>query len=361
MLFTFFSCSLVSLAVIFLLRPLATRLGLVDVPGGRKRHDGHVPLIGGVGIFAALLIGVGLAPGEDRAPWLMAACGLLVAVGVVDDRFDVRARVRLVVHLAAAAVAVWLVDANDALTLGRAFGTPQPLTLFGTWAMAVGIVLVGGVINAFNMADGMDGLAGTLAMVAFMSMGVLAAAAADGTLLQVCIAMCGAISGFLAINFPLRRTRRWRVFLGDAGSTLLGFVAAYVGFGLSQGADARVAPVTVLWLAAVPVADLLITMSRRALQKRSPFRPDRGHFHHQLLDAGLTPPAALGLMTTVAVALAAAGLGMHWQRVSETTQLVGFFATTAAMAWAAARAPRWVHWTPVAWRRDTLVMTSPSP
>lgn len=338
--------------VIAIVRPLARRVGLLDVPGGRKMHEGSVPLVGGIGMLVAIAVGMWLMPAADPVSGsLLGAFALLVAVGVADDRFDVPARGRLVAHMLAALIALIVLDADRMLSLGLAFGTAQPLVFTGLAAVAVSLLLVAGAINAFNMIDGTDGLAGAMALIALSGLGWLAAAGGDTFAAQLCAVTVGAVGGFLLFNLPLGVNRRWRVFMGDAGSTLLGFLAAIVALRLTQTGASSVAPVTVLWLAAIPIADLLVVMLRRMLSGRSPFRADRQHIHHQLLDAGLAAPAVLLVLTAAAATLALAGLWMHSARIPEVLQLVAFLGVAASLGFATSKAQHWVVVLPAQWKR----------
>lgn len=339
----------VSSLVIVALRPVAPRFELIDRPSGRKTHHGEVPLVGGIGMFVALAAAVGLAPQSDPAALpLLGAGALLVAIGLADDRFDVPVWLRLAAHMAAALLAMTMLDRGVALSFGQAFGPGE--TLFtGLAALAAAALLVGGAINAFNMMDGLDGLAGTAALVPLTAFAWLAYAV-DPFAAQVCLAAIGAVAGFLIFNLPARFNHRVRVFMGDAGSTLLGFLLAALSLRLTQS-SAALAPATVLWLVALPVTDLLWTMIRRVAAGRSPFSPDRGHLHHRLLDARLGVRATFGVLSALAAALACVGLALHTARVPEWIQFYGFLAAAALLALLSSRAPRLVAYVSAVWQR----------
>lgn len=335
----------VTCVVILALRPIAQGIGLTDRPGGRKIHSGEVPLIGGLAMFVAIAAGVGLMPSSDPdAVYLLGACALLLTVGLADDRFDVPAKTRLAAHFAAAWLAVLMLDGGPSLTFGSAFGAGDTV-LTGWTATAVVTLLVGGTINAFNMIDGMDGLCGVMALIALSVLGWLAATSGDAFGGQFCLVAMGAVGGFLLFNLPLRFNRKWHVFMGDAGSTLFGFIVAALCMRLSQEGGA-VAPATLLWFVAVPVTDLLATMLRRMARGESPFRPDRGHLHHRLLDAGLNVPATLTVMTIAAVLCASIGLWMHYARIPQVVQFYGFLVAAATLALAVFGARQWVRLLP---------------
>ncbi|MCX7901187.1 MAG: undecaprenyl/decaprenyl-phosphate alpha-N-acetylglucosaminyl 1-phosphate transferase, partial [Burkholderiaceae bacterium] len=325
------------------LRPLAPKAGLLDYPGGRKRHQRPVPLVGGLGMFVAMVLGLALMPARDPdMTHLVAACALLLAVGALDDRFDVPPTTRLGAHLAAAWLAVLMLDGGPHLSFGNPFGIGE-LVFTGWIATTLIVVLVAGTINAFNMVDGMDGLAGMMALIALAALCWLTGLARDAYGWQLSLVAIGAVCAFLVFNLPLQINRRWHVFMGDAGSTLLGFLIAVLALRVSQEGRA-VAPVTLLWFVAVPVADLLMTILRRLARGVSPFMPDRGHLHHQLLDAGLSVSVTLGILTAVGLTFAALGLFMHHMKVAQPLQFYGFVGAVVLLLYTVAKVPQWSTW-----------------
>jgi UDP-GlcNAc:undecaprenyl-phosphate GlcNAc-1-phosphate transferase len=136
-------------------------------------------------------------------------------------------------------------------------------------------------------------------------------------LASVCIVGCGAVAAFLFFNIPAEFNRGVRCFMGDAGSTLLGFSVAWLCIQVSQGPVKAAAPVTTLWIVALPLYELLWTTLRRVLHGQSPLRPDRAHFHHKLLDAGFGVRGAFFVMVCIGGALAAIGVGIHYFEVPD--------------------------------------------
>jgi UDP-GlcNAc:undecaprenyl-phosphate GlcNAc-1-phosphate transferase len=290
-----------------LLQPLARRWGLLDRPGGRKTHHGAVPLVGGIAMLLGLAAGIGSSAQlrGEACVYLLAACALLVVVGALDDRFDLRPRFRLLTHSVAVVLGASAI-VLDQLTLGNIFGTGN-VTLVGLPAAGMILLLTAGMVNAMNMVDGADGIAGVFALIALTAMATLDLVWGAAGYAPVALTAAGAIVGFLLFNLPGRPNRSARVFMGDAGSTLLGFVMAWVALGITQEPPTAARPVTTLWFAALPIYDLLWAIGRRIMQRRSPLAPDRGHLHHLLLDGGLTVRATFGLLAVLALALAAIG------------------------------------------------------
>jgi UDP-GlcNAc:undecaprenyl-phosphate GlcNAc-1-phosphate transferase len=285
----------------FVLRPVAEKMELVDVPGGRKRHDAPIPLIGGIAMCVGLTFGVSLGDRPDAWTPIALAIYLLVIVGTVDDRFDLTANVRLIAQACAAMLVVFGAGIS-VLNLGAPLFFDVSL---GALSIPFTILLVIALINAFNMVDGLDGLAGGLAFIALSALAYLGIGTPVFTLTVVLVSV---IAAFLLFNLPVPFNRHVRAFMGDAGSTLLGLGIASIGIFLSQGAAPKMAPIVGLWLVAVPVFDLFCAVARRVFGGRSPFSPDAGHLHHALVEKGLTRRETLSVMLGIALLCAGGGL-----------------------------------------------------
>lgn len=336
-----FASFLVSMLTIWAMRPIAVRIGLVDRPGGHKAHDAHVPLVGGIAIFFSLSLAWFIAPrlGLSTINTLFAAAGgLLFVIGLIDDRRPLSVRLRFGAQVVAACM---LVYTNTVVRdVGTLFGT-EPLGL-GFLAIPVTLFAVVGAINALNMIDGMDGLAGSVSVVSFTLLGVVALM--GGQLLPVLIILCvlGGLLGFLVFNMPIPHRTRAHIFMGDAGSTLLGFLLAYLLIALSQGAARSMAPVTALWIFAVPLLDTLGVMLRRMWLGSSPFAADRTHIHHLLLDAGFRVRHVVLLIAALQGLLGSLGLALHYTGLPQLLSLALFAVVFAAYAYLISRPWRFV-------------------
>jgi UDP-GlcNAc:undecaprenyl-phosphate GlcNAc-1-phosphate transferase len=273
-------------------------------------------------IFAGVLAGV-LAYGRfgEFTKILLCTSALLTLLGAVDDRFDLSVRMRLLVQ-AGAILTVVFTTGIYVHTLGHIFGYELELGWIG---IPVTVISVIGLLNAFNMMDGIDGLAGCLclvcigAIVLFDSHGGLESVA----LLTVPIAF--AILPYLACNLGLLGRR---IFMGDAGSMVLGYLLAWILINLSQGAKhSNLSPIDILWCVALPVLDTLAVMYRRIRQRKSPFKPDRGHIHHILLASGLGARGTLAVLIAFAASLAFLGALTHL--LTNGSNLIAFCLVTA--------------------------------
>ena len=292
----------VTAVLTFTLRPIAVRVHLTDKPGGRKRHAGEIPLVGGIAMLLGMLATMVIL--ETAGYWFVVLPSvLLVIVGVLDDRYNTAVSARLLAQVGA--VLIMMLGGGLFLRdIGDPFGTG--VLGLGVWAVPLSVLFALTVINAFNFIDGIDGLAASMALVA-LAAGAFAAEVSVPAVAMAAIA-CGAILGFLPFNFPAWRNRHLRTFMGDAGSTLLGFIVVWFAVSVSQGEHRSLSPVTGLWFVLMPLSDLFSCVVRRAAKGKLPLHPGREHFHFMLMRAGLTGRQALGVLFVLAVVYAAVGL-----------------------------------------------------
>lgn len=314
----------VTLFAIFSIRPIARRLGLVDKPDERKRHRGRIPLIGGLCFFIGMLAGLSYLGYLDRfVTSLLAGGALIVLIGVVDDFAGLSVKSRL---LAEAGIVALVIAASGYYVDDLGLSLPGNALRLGMLGIPLTIVAVIGLINAFNMLDGIDGLAASMAMVSIAAIllfdHVTWSVPSVLLLLQVLFA---ALVPYLFVNMGWPDGRK--VFMGDAGSMLIGFLLAWSVIFLSHRGVARLAPVDVLWCIAIPVMDTLGVMYRRMRMGRSPFKPDRLHLHHLMLDAGFPPRLTLVLIVAAAGTLAL--LGYALRNASPWLSLFAFAAVVA--------------------------------
>lgn len=298
----------VTLFTIFWMRPIARRLGLVDMPDARKCHRGRVPLIGGLCFSLGTIAGLLYLGYVDRfVASLLVPCALIVMTGAVDDISNLSVRPRLIIQICAAG----LVVASTGVYLdytGQVFGTEGfNLGLFG---IPVTLIAVIGLINAFNMLDGIDGLAASLAMVSIGA--ILLFANVDWPVLGVMLmlqVLFASLIPYLCVNLGWPDGRK--IFMGDAGSTLIGFLLGWSLIYLTHRGVARLSPVDALWCVALPVMDTLAVMVRRMRKGRSPFKADRQHLHHLLHDTGCSPRVVLAAIVGASGALALTGYALR--------------------------------------------------
>ncbi|RLM26391.1 undecaprenyl-phosphate alpha-N-acetylglucosaminyl 1-phosphate transferase [Brenneria alni] len=319
---------------LFLARKAAIKVGLVDKPNARKHHHGHIPYVGGISIYLALWILYAFHP-----EWLpefsvyMICASVLLVVGVLDDRFDLPVFPRVVLQ---AMVAVLMMYFGLHLsTLGNIFfGHEVALGLFG---YIVTLFAVWGAINAFNMVDGIDGLLGSLSTVTFGALAVLFWLGGKTELAQWSLCLLIVLIPYIMLNLGIPLGQKFKVFMGDAGSTLIGFTVIWLLILATQGEEAIINPVTALWLIAIPLMDMTTIMVRRILRGHSPFRPDREHLHHILIRGGLKPRQALVVITGFALFLAAIAIVAERAGVAESIMLNAFIVMFVGYFWSNSR------------------------
>ena len=271
---------------------LAPKLGLLDHPEGRKDHAAPTPVIGGLAMLLACIAALPLTlPLSHQITGLGVAALIVVAIGVYDDRHEVRWYWRIGWQMLAGLV-ITLWGGARVEELGATFGLAN-LNL-GVWSIPFTVFATVGLINAMNMIDGADGLAGSLALAALAMLGAAAVYAGNDRLAERVLMVCGALAGFLLWNLRFPWRPRALAFMGDAGSGLLGLVIAWVAFRLTQNDGHPVNPVLALWLLPIPVMDCLVLIVRRLQERRSPFAAGRDHIHHLMADAGFSPMQIVG-------------------------------------------------------------------
>jgi UDP-GlcNAc:undecaprenyl-phosphate GlcNAc-1-phosphate transferase len=282
--------------------------GLHDRPCAVRRvHVQPVPRLGGIAVFCAMAVGLAAASlagagelfaSERLYAGLLAGAVILLATGVVDDVRGLSPRVKLCGQVAAALV----VYAAGFRVEVFGWGTAQGMTL-GWISLPVTVLWIVGVTNAFNLIDGLDGLATGIGVVGLASSSAIAMALAPDGLLLVSVAVLGALLGFLRFNFNPAR-----IFLGDSGSLFVGFILAVHSVHSSMKSATALLVLVPLFTLAIPLLDTVLAIGRRWLRGVPFTAADRRHIHHRLLETGLTQRRAVLVLYVAATALASVGL-----------------------------------------------------
>lgn len=292
---------LVAMPILLLsFRWLALKYGLVDVPDPRKIHTSPIPVVGGLAIFVMVVVLLLMVDGVNRFTfYLVIGSGLVVVIGLLDDVFELSAFWRFVVQVVASLVVVYF-SSVQLDSFGFLLSPSWDLQL-GFMAIPITIFGVVGVINALNMADGIDGLAAMTFVFPVLMMALLSS--------DVKISLWLLLTASSVIVFVLfNKSRAYKIFLGDSGSLLLGFVLAWLLVYFSQGTSAIMKPVTALYLVALPVYDTIFVMLKRILNGDSPFKPDKTHLHHLFLSLGFSQTKALFAMMNAQLFFIALGI-----------------------------------------------------
>lgn len=311
-----------SFILLFFARKLAQIINLVDRPNERKLHQGLVPLVGGISIYLTLMLALWYKPELLTNSEVYVLCAsVLVMMGAIDDKYDVDYRLRLIVQILISCAMIFA-SGLSLKSLGHIFFSYE--INLGPLGYIVTIFAVLGAINAFNMVDGIDGLLGGLTMVTFGALAYIHYADGQLPLARFCLLMMIVVVPYICLNLGFPFGVRKKVFMGDAGSMLIGFTVIWVLLQGTQGPKAQMTPVTALWLIAIPLMDMTCIMIRRIRKGVSPFKPDREHLHHICLRAGLSSHQALVVICGVATLLAVAGIALDDGGVPEWISLLLF-------------------------------------
>ncbi|MGD8203025.1 UDP-N-acetylglucosamine--undecaprenyl-phosphate N-acetylglucosaminephosphotransferase [Pantoea sp. FN0305] len=316
-----------ALALLFISRKIAKKVGLVDKPNARKHHNGHIPLVGGVSVYLSLWIIYVMQPDwlPDFSIYMVCAT-LLIVVGVLDDKLDLPVMPRMALQALVASIMMY--NGLYLYSLGNIlFGYELVLGIIG---YAVTLLAVVGAINAFNMVDGIDGLLGALSSVTFGALAVVFWMGERDNMALWCLCLMVACLPYILLNLGIPWGGKFKVFMGDAGSTLIGFTVIWLLIIATQGEDAVMRPVTALWLIAVPLMDMLRVMIARIRRGDSPFKPDREHLHHVLLRVGFSGRQALMIMSVMALLLSAIGISLDTMLIPVFWSLILFLITFSA-------------------------------
>lgn len=276
-----------------LVKLLATKVGAMDVPkDDRRMHTVPIPRMGGLAIFIGFLLSaVVFSPKMDRGlQSILLGSIIIVILGVFDDKYALSAKLKLAVQLIAAAIVVFYGDLRiDRITnpFGGSFSSCWD---FGVFAYPITIIWIVAITNAVNFIDGLDGLACGVSCISSLNLLVIALLVSDTRVALIMAALTGACLGFVPYNFNPAK-----IFMGDTGSTFLGFMLATVSIqGLFKAYTAISFAVPFLLLG-LPIFDICFAVIRRIASGHSPMEADRGHFHHRLIDMGFSQKQSVAI------------------------------------------------------------------
>ena len=310
----------------------ALRVGLTDRPGARKVHVAPVPRVGGIAMAAGILVpALIVVPLNATMVGFLGGVLVLLAFGVWDDRCDLDYRLKFLGQFLAVALVIAVGHVRIAeLTFDRPVELPQAVSSLLTFGFLVGVT------NAMNLADGLDGLAGGLALLCLCAIAVFGAICGNRSILTVALIESGAILGFLRFN-----THPAQVFMGDGGSQVLGFSIGVLAILATQGDHSALSAALPLLLLGLPILDTVAVMLRRAIAGRSPFVSDRSHLHHRLLDLGFAHHEAVVLIYCVQLGLFLLAYFLRFESDLLILGAYGVFSATILGALRLATRRRW--------------------
>ncbi len=305
-----------------LLIPAAPKLGLMDIPCARKKHTGAIPLVGGLAIYGSIFICTMLFTKlQIELLSIITLGGILTTLGTLDDKYGLSANLRLILQFCAGGLLSYGAGI-ELQTLGNAVG----LGVIQTGILAIPLTAIGiaALSNAYNMTDGIDGLAASLGIVAFTSLLISVHDKLSPAEFRVLSFYALSLCIYLIFNFAIKPLAPSKVFMGDAGSMFIGFSISAFCIYFSQRAAYQLAPTTVLWFVAVPLYDMVATMIRRIRKGQSPFYPDRTHLHHLLMHLGLNGKQALAAIVFFSASLSGIGVLIDTYKIESYYSFAGF-------------------------------------
>ncbi|NOX09299.1 MAG: undecaprenyl/decaprenyl-phosphate alpha-N-acetylglucosaminyl 1-phosphate transferase [Gammaproteobacteria bacterium] len=302
--FSFLSSLIVTMVLIPPLMKMAERMNIIDIPDERKVHAIAIPRIGGVamvvGVITAMLVWM---PMTGQIYALLAGVIVLAIFGMWDDCTDLDYRIKFIGQFLAILIVVYL---GDVVFSRVPFISAE--YWFYTPACIFTLIFLVGVTNAFNLADGLDGLAAGLTLLSLAGVAILSYLSDGYVVLFLALAVIGAIIGFLRFN-----THPAVIFMGDTGSQFLGFSVGILSVLLTQQENTALSPVLPILLLGLPILDTLMVMTRRIYEGRSPFSPDKTHFHHKLLNLGFDQTESVVIIYLVQVSFVITALLMRYE------------------------------------------------
>ena len=278
----FLFAALLAMSITMLLIPYlkrtASAFGFIDLPNERKVHSAPIPRVGGMAIGFAILVTIGLwVDFTTSVQGLMLAMTVLWLFGVFDDRYNLSSSKKFIGQIIAAYIVIfWGGVRIEQLFFGKYFLLPEWFSIIITFFTIIGAT------NAFNLSDGLDGLAGGSALICLGGILLLSLLGNSMQVALFCAIVIGAVFGFLRFN-----TYPAQIFMGDAGSQLLGFSLIIFAIQLTQDPYLPYSESLPFILLGIPVMDTLMVMASRIMRGKSPFMADRNHIHHRLLEMGL--------------------------------------------------------------------------
>jgi UDP-GlcNAc:undecaprenyl-phosphate GlcNAc-1-phosphate transferase len=289
---------ILELLVIFYLLKNASNYSLVDIPNDRSSHDTPKPRGAGIAIFISFLLYFMILKNDFfiQNIFFFISISFVFAIGIFDDIKNISPKTKFLVIWLAIVILFFMTDLK-LLTLGEWFGFDLKLPTI--LALFINLFIISGFTNALNLIDGLDGLAGSVSLVIFSAFLYLGLRFDDSFVIYISSTLIVFIVGFLIFNwYPSK------IFMGDSGSLLLGFIISIVAIKLTN----HISVTSVLFLTAIPIIDTIVIMIRRIKAGKSPFSPDKTHIHHILFNKFQSVPKTVLFISFIQLLFSAVGV-----------------------------------------------------
>ena len=280
-------------------RTLAFRVGAVDIPrDSRRMHNHPIPRMGGLAIFFGFILSALIfVPLDAPLRGMLLGAVIIVILGIFDDIYALPALPKLLVQIAAATVAVLMGNQIEVLSNPNIFSS-NPYWDLGFLSIPISVFWIVGITNAVNLIDGLDGLACGVSTISSMTMLVIALSVAEPNVALIAAALAGGCIGFLPYNLNPAK-----IFMGDTGSTFLGYVLGVVSIQGLFKYYTLISFVVPFLMLGLPIFDTCFAFIRRIAHGQSPMHADRSHIHHRLIDMGLNQKQAVAVLYVVSTIL----------------------------------------------------------
>ena len=309
----------VVVVVVKVLSYFSSQLQLVDLPNHRKQHLGNVPLVGGIAMFVGFVFGAMLLASDYiQITSLTLTSSIMLAIGIIDDRSETTVIVRMFFQVIMGVIIASILGV-ELKSLGNLLGTGN--IDLGKVALIITVLAIVGGVNSFNVMDGIDGLAGGLAVIVFSAVLFLAYKENAHDIMNLSLVYLFVLLPFLFFNL----SRKNKVFMGDAGTLFIGVGVVWILIVSSQGEQAIFSPVIALWIYAVPLIDIISVVYLRIKNGKSPFLPDHNHMHHQIKRRyNYDDQKTLVIILIIAALIAVIGILGQVYGASEWIMFLGF-------------------------------------
>ena len=312
-----------------LVKALSVKVGAVDVPkDSRRMHNHPIPRMGGLAIFFGFVVAMLLFVPLDRPKQgMLLGAVIIVVLGMLDDKYALPAKPKFLVQIIAALIAVMAGNRIEVLSNPNIF-SPNPYWELGVLSIPVTVIWILAITNSVNFIDGLDGLACGVSTISAATMLVIALRVEEWNVAVMMAALVGACIGFLPYNFIPAK-----IFMGDTGSTFLGFIMATMsveGMFKQYTIISFVVPFLMLGL---PIFDVCFAVVRRVSHGQSPMKPDRGHVHHRLIDMGFSQKQAVGVLYVISAILGLSAVVLTEGGAEKAMIFLLAMAAAAGIAW----------------------------
>ena len=300
---------------------LSIQIGPLDHPGGPKQHKASVHLAGGPAIVFSVGLSLYLWGIPEQYQGMVYFAGGLFLIGVIDDLFDISAKFRLNTQFSLVVFALYW----DSIWITQITFTDSLVLELGAFQYPITALLVLGIMNAINMLDGLDGLSSGVVLIILGFIAGISVVAGNFATTLISITTFGSVLGFWGFNYRFAWRDKASVFMGDSGTTVLGFVLPVLAIKLATVSQQNVPSSMLLWLFAIPLWYICAVVIKRLKDGKSPLQAGRGHIHHVLMNAGLSVRQSLHLIYLLTITTISFGVALQYFEMIQAEANAAFF------------------------------------